>query len=212
MNIKKFIDNSLLKPHATEKEIVEFVEKSEKAGFHAVCLPSFWIKRARKLISGELKLCSVIGFPHGNIPKEIKIYEALRVVEDGADEVDMVVNISALKSGYYKYIEEEICAVKRSIKVPLKVIVETCYLTKEEKENILKICIDGGADFIKTSTGFAKEGAKVEDIIMFKKIGRERIKIKAAGGIRRKEEVIKFIEAGADRIGTSRGFDIAQEC
>ncbi len=211
MDIKKYIDNSLLKPNASEREVCEFMERSAEIGFKAVCLSPYWIRKAKDIAGKGIVICSVIGFPHGNTFKEVKVHEALRSCEEGAEEIDMVINISALKSGYYKYVEEEIKAVKRSTGVPLKVIVETCYLTEEEKKRMVDICINSGADFIKTSTGFGKAGADIRDVTLFKRLAGDRLKIKASGGIRTKEDVLKFIEAGAERIGTSRGFEIVEE-
>ncbi len=210
MDIKKYIDNSLLNPFTSEREVYRFVERSIAIGFLAVCLPPFWIKKINHLTQGRIKLCSVVGFPHGNTVKEVKVHEALKACEYGAEEIDMVINISALKSGHYKYVGEEIKAVKRTTGALLKAIVETCYLTKEEKKIMVDICLESGADFIKTSTGFGTKGADVKDVTMLKKLAGDRLKIKASGGIRTKEDVLKFIRAGAVRIGTSRGFEVVQ--
>ncbi len=211
MDVRRFIDNSILKPFVTEREVVEFVRRSSEIGFYAVCVHPFHVRIAKEHAFNGTKVCSVVGFPHGLNVKETKIREAVRSVLEGAEEIDMVMNLSAFKSGNYKYVEEEIKAVKRETGAVLKVILETCYLTKEEKVKAVEVCVSGGADFVKTSTGFGKGGATIEDVKILKASGGERIKVKASGGIRDLKTVVAMIEAGADRIGTSSGFDIYRE-
>jgi deoxyribose-phosphate aldolase len=211
VEVRTFIDNSLLKPFATEREVADFVRRSSEIGFYAVCVQPYHVRIARENAFNGTKVCSVVGFPHGLSPKEVKIREAVRVVEDGAEEIDMVMNLSAFKSGNYRYVEEEIKAVKRETGVLLKVIIETCYLTEGEKERALEVCVSGGADFVKTSTGFGKGGATVEDVKLLKRLSGGRIKVKASGGIRDLKTLKAMLEAGADRVGTSSGFEIYRE-
>ena len=213
MDIRNFIDNSLLKPDITAKEVEDFVRRSEEIGFYAVCIPPFYVKLARESSSGGIRICSVIGFPFGYHPKATKIKEATGVIEEGVEEIDVVINISALKSGKYRHVEEEIKSIVRLAEdggIITKFIIETCYLTEEEKIRVSKIVKDSGGDFVKTSTGFGKGGAKIEDVELIKR-SVEGIKVKASGGIKTLKEVLSFIKAGADRIGTSRGFEIYRE-
>jgi deoxyribose-phosphate aldolase len=169
------------------------------------------VRLASELAGESLKVCSVIGFPLGLNAKEVKVHEAVRAVSDGAQELDMVMNLSAFKSGNYSFVEEEIKAVKRESGVLLKVIIETCYLTDEEKVKAVKIVLNSGAEFVKTSTGFGKGGATVDDIKLLKEAGEGVLKVKAAGGIKDYRTAIAMIEAGADRLGTSSGFEIYKE-
>ncbi len=212
MDIRGFIDNSILKPHKTEREVEEFVLRSADIGFRAVCLNPCHVRLASEIAGSRIRICSVVGFPLGANTKEVKIHEAVRAVRDGAHEIDVVMNVSAFKSGDYRAVREEIRAVVRETgTATVKVIVETCYLTDEEKARAVELCLEGGADFIKTSTGFGPAGATLEDVRLFRKVGGGRIKIKAAGGIRDLKTALAMIEAGADRIGTSSGFEIYRE-
>lgn len=211
MDIRKYIDNSLLKPDRPPKEVEEFVRRSREIGFYAVCVNSFHVKLAKDVTEGDIVVCSVVGFPLGLSTKEVKIHEAVRSVEDGAEEIDMVMNISAFKGGDYRYVEEEIKAIVRESGVIVKVIVETCYLSEGEKRKAVEVCVNGGAHFVKTSTGFGPAGATLEDVRLLKETGGGRIKVKAAGGIRDLRTALAMIEAGADRIGTSSGFNIYKE-
>ena len=213
MDVRKFIDNSLLKPNTTWKELRDFVRKSEEIGFYAVCIPPSAVRFAREVSEGRIVICSVIGFPLGYSNVEIKIHEAVRAIEDGAQELDIVLNLVDLKSGNWKKVEEEVKALvrhARSAGVLTKFIIETCYLTDKEKIRAVQLLEDCGADFVKTSTGFGHSGATVEDVRLLKEHGKG-IKVKASGGIRTYAEVVKMIEAGADRIGTSSGFEIYSE-
>jgi len=211
MELRRFIDNSLLKPNVSDKQVEEFVIRSAEIGFYAVCVNPYHVKLAKRVGGDMIKVCSVAGFPLGVSTKEVKIHEAVKAVNDGAEEIDIVMNISAFKSGDHGYVEEELKAIKRETGVVLKVIIETCYLSREEKLRALDLCIEAGADFVKTSTGFAQGGATVEDVRLLKEAARGRIKVKAAGGIKDLESAIAMIEAGADRLGTSRGFEIYKE-
>jgi len=211
MDIRRYIDNSILKPFVSEKEVERFVGESAKVGFYAVCVNPYHVRLAKEVGGEEIKVCSVVGFPLGLSTKEVKIHEAVRAVEEGADEIDMVMNISAFKSGKFGYVEEEIKAIVRETGAVVKVIIETCYLNEGEKREAVKVCVNAGAHFVKTSTGFGSGGATVEDVRLMKEVGGRKIKVKAAGGIRDLNTALKMIEAGADRIGTSSGFDIWKE-
>lgn len=211
MDIRRYIDNSILKPFVSEKEVEEFVRESARIGFYAVCVNPYHVRLAREAGDEEIKICSVVGFPLGLSTKEVKIHEAARAVEEGADEIDMVMNISAFKSGKFNYVEEEIKSIVRETGAVVKVIIETCYLNEEEKREAVKLCVNAGAHFVKTSTGFGSGGATLEDVKLLKEVGEGRIRVKAAGGIRDLKTALEMIEAGADRIGTSSGFDIWRE-
>lgn len=217
MDIAKLIDHTLLKPDAKEKDIRKLCEEGEKYGFFSVCVNSFWVSFCYKFFLGscgsKVKVCSVSGFPLGATITLIKSKEAELNVKNGADEVDMVINIGALKDKNFKLLEDEIKSVKSVIgedKI-LKVILETCVLTEEEKIEGAKIVLSSGADFVKTSTGFGSAGAKIEDVKLLKEVVGDKIKVKASGGIRDYQTVIKMIEAGAKRIGTSSGVKIIEE-
>lgn len=208
--IAKIIDHTNLNPFATRKDIEKLVEEAKVHGFFSVCVNPVNVKLAKDLLSGtDIKVCSVAGFPLGQNTTEIKIRESERACDDGADEVDMVINIGKLKDGDYEYVGAEISAIKKVLdKKILKVIIETCYLTDEEKVTATKLCVDYGADFVKTSTGFGKGGATVYDVLILSSVAQGRIGVKAAGGIRTYEDALKMIKAGATRIGASRSVDI----
>ncbi len=211
IDIRKFIDNSLLRPHVDLKQVEDFVLRSSQIGFYAVCLHPYHIRFAYELVGKDIVLCSVVGFPLGLDTKEEKIHQAVGAVTNGAREIDMVMNLSAFKSGNYRYVEEEVKAIKRETGAVLKVIIETHYLNEEEKIKATDICASSGADFVKTSTGFAPTGAKVEDVKLLRSVARNRLKVKASGGIRDLRTALAMIGAGADRIGTSSGFEIYKE-
>ena len=198
------IDHTLLKPFSTWEDIEKLCDEAVEYKTASVCVPQSYIERINKKYGDKLAICTVIGFPLGYNLTESKIVEAKKAIEYGASEIDMVVNISDVKNGDYEKVEEEIRAIKEAVgERILKVIVETCYLTKEEKIAMCKAVTNAGADYIKTSTGFGTDGARMEDVILFKDNIGENVKIKAAGGVRTKEDLIAFIEAGCDRIGTS---------
>lgn len=198
------IDHTLLKPFSTWEDIEKLCDEAVEYKTASVCIPQSYIERINKKYGDKLAICTVIGFPLGYNLTESKIVEAKKAIEYGASEIDMVVNISDVKNGDYEKVEEEIKAIKEAVgERILKVIVETCYLTKEEKIAMCKAVTNAGADYIKTSTGFGTDGARMEDVILFKEHIGENVKIKAAGGVRTKEDLIAFIEAGCDRIGTS---------
>ena len=198
------IDHTLLKPFSTWEDIEKLCDEAVEYKTASVCVPQSYIERINKKYGDKLTICTVIGFPLGYNLTESKIVEAKKAIEYGASEIDMVVNISDVKNGDYEKVEEEIRAIKEAVgERILKVIVETCYLTEEEKIAMCKAVTNAGADYIKTSTGFGTDGARMEDVILFKEHIGENVKIKAAGGVRTKEDLIAFIEAGCDRIGTS---------
>ena len=198
------IDHTLLKAFAKWEDIEKLCDEAVKYQTASVCIPQTYIKRVKEKYGDKLTICTVIGFPLGYNLTESKIVEAEQSLANGASEIDMVVNISDVKNGDYEKVEDEIRAIKEAIgdKI-LKVIIETCYLTEEEKIAMCEAVTKVGADYIKTSTGFGTDGARMEDVILFKKYIGDNVKIKAAGGVRIKEDLIAFIEAGCDRIGTS---------
>jgi len=211
--ILKKIDHTTLKPYASEKDVIKLCEEALRYGFKAVCINPYYVPLAAKILKGsDVKVCSVVGFPLGATFSEIKALEAEKAVKLGASEIDMVMNISAFKSGRHEYVKEEIEKIKERMgEAILKVIIECCYLTDEEKVLAAKICEEAGADYVKTSTGFGAGGAMIEDVKLLRRALSPRVKIKAAGGIKTLKQVLQFIEAGADRIGTSSGVKIAEE-
>ena len=198
------IDHTLLKAFAKWEDIEKLCDEAVKYQTASVCIPQTYIKRVKEKYGDKLTICTVIGFPLGYNLTESKIVEAEQALNYGASEIDMVVNISDVKNGDYKKVEDEIRAIKEAVgdKI-LKVIIETCYLTEEEKIAMCEAVTKAGADYIKTSTGFGTDGARMEDVLLFNKHIGENVKIKAAGGVRTKEDLVAFIEAGCDRIGTS---------
>ena len=207
MEYNKLIDNTLLKADATKKEILTLCEESKKYNFKSVCINPDFIPTAKDALKGsDVLVCTVIGFPLGSMSTKAKAFEAKDAVEMGADEVDMVLNISALKDKDYKYVLEDIKAVREATKGhTLKVILECCLLTKEEIVEACKICVEAKVDFVKTSTGFSKWGARVEDVKLMRETVGPEMGVKAAGGVRTHEEMLEMVENGATRIGTSSG-------
>lgn len=202
-DIVKAIDHTLLKPYAQWKDIVALCEQAQQLGCASVCIPPCYVKRVRERFP-ELTICTVIGFPLGYSVREAKVCEAKEALDDGADEIDMVVNITDVKDHRYGDVEAEIRSVKEACgSHVLKVIVETCYLSEEEKIAMCKAVTMAGADYIKTSTGFGTAGAQIEDVRLFAAHIGPKVKIKAAGGIRTRQEMERFLEEGCDRIGTS---------
>ena len=204
-NILSRVDHTLLAQGATWNEIKAICDDGVKYGCASVCIPASYVKQAAAYVDGKIAVCTVIGFPNGYDTTAAKCFEAADAVKNGASEVDMVINIGRLKNKEYDAVREDIAAVKRAVgdKV-LKVIIETCLLTDEEKEKMCDIVVEAGADFIKTSTGFSTAGATFHDIELFARCVRGRCKIKAAGGISTVEDMEKFLDLGADRLGTSR--------
>ena len=214
MDIKEILskcDHTLLLQQSTWAEIKAICDDGMKFKTASVCIPASFVKQAKEYVGERLAICTVIGFPNGYSTTKVKCLEALDAVENGADEVDMVINIGWAKDGKWAEITEEIAAIKKSCKGKLlKVIIETCLLTDEEKIRLCKCVSDSGADYIKTSTGFSKAGATFADVELFAKHVAPHVKIKAAGGISSIEDAEKFIALGADRLGTSRIVKIAK--
>lgn len=208
MDIKEIlraVDHTLLSVNATEAEILALCDDGIKYETASVCIPLSYVKRAKEYVGDKLKICTVIGFPNGYVTENVKCFEATEAVALGADEIDMVINVGDVKNGYYDKILREIKAVKKACcgKV-LKVIIETCLLTEEEKIRMCQVVSKSGADFIKTSTGFSTGGATAEDIKLFAENVEPHVKIKAAGGISSLEDAQLFMSLGASRLGTSR--------
>ena len=214
MDIARMVDHTTLKPEASLAQIEKLCNEGKEYGFCSICVNPIWVRYCVKTLKeSDVKVCSVSGFPLGANKKEVKIKEAELVCQEGADEVDMVMNIGALKSGDFKSVEEEVKGIRDVLgkdKI-LKVIIETCVLTDEEKITATKIIMNCGADFVKTSTGFNLKGATYEDVKLLKELVKRKIKVKASGGIRDYSTALKMIQAGADRIGTSSGVKIIQE-
>ncbi len=212
-NIAAYIDHTLLKPDASSEEIVKICKDAIKHNFASVCVNPYYVKLAkRQLKDSEVKICSVVGFPLGCTMKEVKACETELAIQHGADEIDMVINISALKNKDYNTVKEDIEAVveKARDNAIVKVIIETCLLTEKEKVKACLLSVDAGADFVKTSTGFSTGGAVVSDVKLMKKTVGNRAKIKASGGIRDINKAYEFIDAGADRIGASLSVAIVE--
>ena len=199
------VDHTLLSQSATWEQIKAICDDGMKYHTASVCIPASYVKQAADYVDGKLPICTVIGFPNGYDTTKAKCFEASDAVENGAQEVDMVINIGWVKDQKWDALLEEIKAVKAACRGRLlKVIIETCLLTDEEKEKMCDIVVEAGADFIKTSTGFSTAGATFHDIELFARCVRGRCKIKAAGGISTVEDMEKFLDLGADRLGTSR--------
>lgn len=197
------VDHTLLKAAATWQDIRKLCEEAEQYHMASVCVPSSFVKKIRQHFP-SLTICTVVGFPLGNGSTAAKVAETASAIADGADEIDMVIHIGALKEGNLSYVTDEIRQVKEAAGSHiLKVIVETCYLTEEEKIAAFRAVTEGGGDFIKTSTGFGSAGASLSDVKLFKKYVGPKVKIKAAGGIHSKKEMEDFLQAGASRIGAS---------
>ncbi|MCR5505226.1 MAG: deoxyribose-phosphate aldolase [Elusimicrobiaceae bacterium] len=207
-NLSSYIDHTLLKPTATKADILQICNEAKQYHFASVCVNPCWVKLCAEALKGSgVKVCTVIGFPLGANTSEIKAQEAALAIKEGASEVDMVINIGALKEGNIDYVYQDILAVRKASEgKTLKVIIETSYLTEEEKKTVCKICAKSGADFVKTSTGFSSAGATAEDVKLMKEASG--IKVKASGGVRTKEDALKMIEAGASRLGASAGVKI----
>ncbi len=198
-------DHTLLLQGATWEQIRAICDDGMKYGTASVCIPPCYVKQAKEYVGDKLTICTVIGFPNGNSTTETKVFETEDAIKNGADEIDMVINIGMLKAGEYDYVLEEIKQIKKACgdKI-LKVIIETCLLTDEEKIKMCELVTESGANFIKTSTGFSTGGATFADIELFAKHVGKNVKIKAAGGISSLEDAEKFLELGASRLGTSR--------
>lgn len=207
----RHVDHTLLKPTVTWEEIQTLCEEAIAYRTASVCIPPSYVKRVKDAYGEKLAVCTVIGFPLGYSTTATKVFEAKEAIANGASEIDMVINIAALKNGDTASVQKEISAIKQAIGSNiLKVIVETCYLTEQEKATVCMLVTNAGADYIKTSTGFGTAGATMEDIRLFKEHIGANVKIKAAGGVRTREDLERFIEAGCDRIGTSSAVKMLQ--
>ena len=208
MDIKTILskcDHTLLAQGATWDEIRTVIDDGIEYGTASVCIPPSFVKRAADYAVGRIKICTVIGFPNGYATTAAKVFETADAVKNGADEIDMVINIGRVKEKDYAYVLDEIRQVKAACEGRiLKVIIETCLLSEAEKIKMCEIVSESGADFIKTSTGFSKGGATAEDVALLRKYSADHVKVKAAGGISSLEDAERFIELGADRLGTSR--------
>lgn len=198
------VDHTLLKAVSTWDEIQTLCEEAIENHTASVCIPPSYVKRVSERYGDRMNVCTVIGFPLGYNTTETKVYEAQKALADGAGEVDMVVNLGDVKNGEFGKVTREIEAVKKAAgDHVVKVIIETCYLTEDEKKELCRCVTEGGADYIKTSTGFGTAGAKIEDVKLFKGCIGDGLKIKAAGGVKTREDLELFLEEGCDRIGTS---------
>lgn len=205
------VDHTQLKPYADWQDIRKLCEEAIEYGTASVCVPPSYVKRIHDTYKDRLNICTVVGFPLGYSVTEAKKAEICQALADGCSEIDMVVNISDVKNGRYDKVEEEIRQLKEVCGDHiLKVIVETCYLTEEEKIAMCRAVTNGGADYIKTSTGFGTDGARKEDVELFQKHIGPNVKIKASGGISTLQDLEMFLELGCDRIGTSRAVEIVQ--
>ena len=205
------VDHTLLKPEATWDQIKTLCDEAMEFGCATVCIPPSYVKRAAEYVQGNLKICTVIGFPNGYSTTAVKVFETKDAVENGADEIDMVINVGELKSGNTVYVENEIKAVRAACEGKiLKVIIETCLLTENEKIAMCDIVTRSGADYIKTSTGFSTGGATFDDIKLFSEHIGSNVKMKAAGGISSLDDAERFISLGCDRLGTSRIVKLAK--
>jgi len=211
MQIQDYIDHTLLKPTATIADIEKLCKEAMDHKFYAVCVNSCYTKQAKDQVrASKVKLAIVIGFPLGAMSTEAKICEAQNAVANGADEIDMVINVGWMKSGKFDWVQQEISSIKKAIgEKVLKVIIETCYLKKEEKIKACTLALEAGADFVKTSTGFGTGGATLEDVRLMKEVVGSKAKIKASGGIKDRVTALKYIALGVSRIGTSSGIIIA---
>lgn len=211
MKINQYIDHTNLKADASIEDIKTLVDEAMANEFYSVCVNSSNVKLIKDY-NKDVKIAAVVGFPLGAMAKEAKVFEAKKAIEYGASEIDMVINIGRLKDKEYDYVESEIREIKEAIgENILKVIIETCLLTDEEKIKACKLSVAAGADFVKTSTGFSTGGATVTDVKLMADTVGDRAKVKASGGIHTREEALALIDAGASRIGASKSIDICKE-
>lgn len=214
MTLNKYIDHTLLKPTATPTDIKNLCLEAKENKFYAICVNGSYVELAVSMLKDtDIKVAAVVGFPLGAMTQNIKIAEAKDCVSKGAVEIDMVINLGLLKAGHLKAVEDEIAAIKKAIgdDVVLKVIIETCYLSKEEKIAACKAAMNAKANFVKTSTGFGTGGATPEDVKLMKETVGSRLEVKASGGIKDRETALEYIELGASRLGTSAGIAIVTE-
>ena len=215
MDLRKLcsmVDHTLLKQTATWDQIKALCDEAMEFGTASVCIPPCYVKQAHDYVQGKLTICTVVGFPNGNMTTNAKEFETLEALANGAEEIDMVINIGMLRAGNTDYVANEIRRLKEACgRRIIKVIIETCLLTEEEKKTMCRIVTDCGADFIKTSTGFSTGGATPEDIKLFAENVGPNVRIKAAGGIATLEDAENFVKLGATRLGTSRVLKLVRE-
>lgn len=212
MEYNRLIDHTLLKPDATKEEIRKLCSEAKENDFASVCVNPSWVRFcAEELKDSRVNVCTVIGFPLGATSTQSKVFESAMALADGADELDMVINIGKLKDKEYDFVRDEIKALKDVCgKHILKVIIETCLLTDEEKVKACELSKEAGADFVKTSTGFSKGGATVHDVALMRKTVGKEMGVKASGGVKNKDDMNAMVEAGATRIGTSHGLELVK--
>lgn len=212
MNVNKYIDHTVLKPETTKSQILTLCEEAKQYDFASVCVNPTWVSTCAEQLKGtDVKVCTVIGFPLGATLKEVKAFETKCAIEAGATEIDMVINIGAAKDQNWELVYEDIKAVVDAANgVLVKVIIETCLLTDEEKVKACEMSVKAGANFVKTSTGFSTGGATAADVALMRQTVGENVGVKASGGVRTSEDMKVMVEAGANRIGTSGGVSLVQ--
>ena len=212
MGLNKYIDHTILKATASSSDIQKLCEEAIEHEFYSVCVNGCYVADAKHLLQGtDVKVAAVVGFPLGAMTTAAKVFEAKEAVENGAGEIDMVINIAKLKDGEFEFVENEIRLIKEAIgDNVLKVIIETCYLTDEEKVKACELSLAAKADFVKTSTGFGTGGATYEDVKLMKSVVGDNAKVKASGGVRDRETAQKYVDLGAERLGTSSGIEIVK--
>lgn len=212
MGLNKYIDHTILKATASSADVQKLCEEAIEYEFYSVCVNGCYVADAKHLLQGtDVKVAAVVGFPLGAMTTASKVFEAKEAIENGASEIDMVINVAKLKDGEFDYVENEIRLIKEAIgDNVLKVIIETCYLTDEEKVKACELSLVAKADFVKTSTGFGTGGATYEDVKLMKSVVGDNAKVKASGGVREKETAQKYVDLGAERLGTSSGIEIVK--
>lgn len=212
MEVNKYIDHTVLKPETTKAQILTLCEEAKQFDFASVCVNPTWVATCANELKGtDVKVCTVIGFPLGATFKEVKAYETKLAIENGATEIDMVINVGAAKDQNFELVYEDIKAVVEAANgVLVKVIIETCLLTDEEKVKACEMAVKAGANFVKTSTGFSTGGATAADVALMRQTVGESVGVKASGGVRTAEDMKAMVEAGANRIGTSGGVSLVQ--
>ena len=212
MGLNKYIDHTILKATASSSDIKKLCAEAIEHEFYSVCVNGCYVADAKHLLQGtDVKVAAVVGFPLGAMTTAAKVFEAKEAVENGASEIDMVINVAKLKDGEFEFVENEIRQIKEAIgDNVLKVIIETCYLTDEEKVKACELSLVAKADFVKTSTGFGTGGATYEDVKLMKSVVGNNAKVKASGGVRDKETAQKYVDLGAERLGTSSGIEIVK--
>ena len=212
MGLNKYIDHTILKATASSADVQKLCTEAIEHEFYSVCVNGCYVADAKHLLQGtDVKVAAVVGFPLGAMTTAAKVFEAKEAVENGASEIDMVINVAKLKDGEFDYVENEIRLIKEAIgDNVLKVIIETCYLTDEEKVKACELSLVAKADYVKTSTGFGTGGATYEDVKLMKSVVGDNAKVKASGGVRDKETAQKYVDLGAERLGTSSGIEIVK--